>query len=79
MDSADQVASKINIDVTDEELKLLVEVLNSHYNLLVQMLCEMQLQGLENQQGYLVYDSERVMLEKLGKLICDSVLGASGC
>ena len=77
MDSADQVASKINIDVTDEELKLLVEVLNSHYNLLVQMLCEMQLQGLENQQGYLVYDAERVMLEKLGKLIYDSVLGAS--
>ena len=77
MDSADQVANKISIDVTDEELKLLVEVLNSHYNLLVQMLCEMQLQGLENQQGYLVYDAERVMLEKLGKLICDSVLGAS--
>ena len=77
MGSADQVANKITIAVTDEELKLLVEVLNSHYNLLVQMLCEMQLQGLENQQGYLVYDAERVMLEKLGKLVCDSVLGAS--
>ena len=77
MGSADQVANKITIAVTDEELKLLVEVLHSRYNLLVQMLCEMQLQGLENQQGYLVYDAERVMLEKLGKLVCDSVLGAS--